>query len=246
MHARYFFLASSLGANVFMLFMGLGIYHWTNSLTVQVDAIGTGTDALCLMVNMGFEYAKAQATSKKAVLGYDLIGGLISLLSLVFVAVYGLVLAMGRAQESASPEFMVEHPTLMIFYSIFGIAFDIFILMIWCRLRDLIIPPDQRTRDVLNVISSLMHVVADGARELTLICTTAWLMFSSYSTTTPWEDITAQVHGDVSGCILLCACILVTAGWLLIQSCVTYSHYEKECDEEAAKDYGSTAQGVLA
>jgi len=231
--ARIRFLAVALCNTIAPAMVGIIVYHVTHSLTIEVDFASASCDALSLLLNIIVEYIKNGAASHRSVLLLDFGGGFVSMALLFGVAIFGVLNATTRVLNPVNEKEKVEHVGLMLFYNCFSLALDIFTLSFWWRSRDLLMPSGiNQPADQLNVNSGLLHALVDFMRGLSVAGTSFWMIYINLKGEAPWMDLKDKVHGDIFGSFLLCACVLVSAAFLLKESIETL---RKICANETSK-----------
>lgn len=239
--ARIRFLAVALCNTIAPALVGVIVYHVTHSLTIEVDFASASCDALSLLLNIVVEYLKSGAASSKSVLLLDFGGGFISMALLIGVAIFGVLNATNRALNPVDESERVDHIGLMLFYNCFSLALDMFTLVFWWKSKDLFCGAHGQTSDQLNVNSGLLHSIVDFMRGLSVTGTSFWMIYVNLKAETPWAELKDKVHGDVFGSFLLCACVLVSAAFLLKESIDTL---RKICAPDAFK-VESTSKAML-
>lgn len=230
--ARIRFLVVALCNTIAPALVGIIVYHVTHSLTIEVDFASASCDALSLLLNIVVEYIKHGA-SHRSVLLLDFGGGFLSMALLFGVAIFGVLNATSRVLNPMDEREKVEHVGLMLFYNCFSLVLDVFTLTFWWRSRDLFMPSGiNQPTDSLNVNSGLLHALVDFMRGLSVTGTSFWMIYISLKGEAPWMDLKDKVHGDVFGSFLLCACVLVSAAFLLKESIQTLA---KICANEPSK-----------
>lgn len=221
---RIRFLAMALINTILPALVGIMVYHVTHSLTIEVDFASAACDALSLFLNIVVEYLKHGTASGKMVLLLDFGGGFVSMALLFGVAVFGVLNATNRAFNPIRGDEHVDydHVGLMVLYNCFSLLLDCCTLVFWWRSRDLLMPPgnDQQS-DQLNVNSGLLHSIVDFMRGLSVTGTSFWMVYINLKRETPWMELKEKVHVDVFGSFLLCACVIVSAAFLLKESIET-------------------------
>jgi len=221
--ARIRFLAVALCNTILPALVGIIVYHVTHSLTIEVDFASAACAALSLILNILVEFLKKgqchrEGYSGKSVLLLDFGGGFISMALLLGVAIFGVRNAASRVRQMDESE-RVGHVGLMLVYNCFSVLLDMFTLAFWWKSRDLLSPMTVRQRhDQLNVNSGLLLSIVDFMRGLSVTGTSFWMLYINMKGETGWIELQDKVRGDVFGSFLLCACILISASFLLKES----------------------------
>lgn len=221
--ARIRFLAVALCNTVLPAFVGIIVYHVTHSLTIEVDFASSSCAALSLILNITVEFLKKGQCNRgghsgKSVLLLDFAGGFISMALLLGVAIFGVRNATNRVAKMDESE-RVGHVGLMLVYNCFSVLLDMFTLAFWWKSRDLLSPPTTRQRqDQLNVNSGLLLSIVDFMRGLSVTGTSFWMLYINMKGETALMELKDKVRGDVFGSFLLCACVLISASFLLKES----------------------------
>lgn len=220
---RIRFLFVALCATLLPALSGVMVYYATNSLTVEVDFLSCGSDVISFALNILIEYAKMSMREERCILLLDFLGGFVSCMLLLCVAFFGVLDAMSRANFASENmgSNRVVHQDLMLFYNFFCLTLDILAVAFLFRLREMMNPGGRSGRDQLNVTSGVMHTVVDFLRTMFVTGTTFWMFYVSSKHETPWAEFSQKVNGDVFGSFLLCACVVLSAAFLIRESLKT-------------------------
>lgn len=221
LRARLAFLCTALGSAIVSAIAGITVYALSNSLTVEVDFLNSSSDAFSLMVNIFAEYAKSSVSNPRYILSIDLVGGFVSLTMLVGVVFFCLVRAKARSDRPLAPESHVEHMGPILAYNVVTLACGAVTLYVWRRFYSRMGMDNGTSRtDWVNVFSGLLHVAMDFLGGMILVCTSFWLLYLSMKPEDHWlrRDAVNMVRSDAVGSVLLCACVILSALVMVVQS----------------------------
>jgi len=224
---RLVYLGWNLFSQIICLVAGILVYQATNSLTVQLNFLGNLCNAVAVLINISAEVVKTQSTSVRTILVVDLTGCALSLMLLLGVATLGIVEAVIRT-TGVDEQTQLAHKSEMLLYGSSALALGFVDLGLFLLLKNRMLPQKDQMHDNLNMLSCLLHVIADQFGDFIVVVTSVCLRLATNLEGDTWAmGRQRKAVIDMVGAGFELLFILVLVFWLVQDAMATKHRLQK-------------------